>query len=232
MWTGLVATVITNLTTQSVVRAWDDDNDTYDDQTISNILQALHHPFNATKSNLIQVHMLAIVQKWWTDLTEEERDDLKKRLSKEGVRNDLNNVGGKHYGRKAKGHAVFDGSTPEVIKEKEKDLLDVAGNLATSVLGDAFRSVPKGITDLVTAPTAFNPNTFDEALKNVGGRVVDILKDVPIPVISAAPAMGKLLQDGAIQQLEEAGRAVGNVATDIDRTLSKAVDTVSSWLPW
>ena len=112
-----------------------------------------------------------------------------------------------------------------------EDTVNDAINEGARILGDAFSSADKAITDHIAVPTAFNPNTFDEASKHAGGSVVDILKDVPISVVSAAPAMGKLLEDGVIQQLEETGRAAENVVSDVDRRLTRAVEVVSSWLP-
>ena len=63
-----------------------------------------------------------------------------------GIQNDQNNSSGKHCSCKPKSHATFNGSAPEVVKEKEIDLLDAAGDLADDIRGTLIDQAGKAIT--------------------------------------------------------------------------------------
>ncbi|KAI0878546.1 heterokaryon incompatibility Het-C [Hypoxylon argillaceum] len=114
---GLVATATTNWTTQQVVRCWDDPTiDT--DKTIDSILTILHHPAFPKKKTIIQQYMFDEVKKWWERTSPDEKDRLRRQLTRESVQergHENHELTLKDLITTERGAAEFPGSRPDVI---------------------------------------------------------------------------------------------------------------------
>ncbi|KAI0116270.1 heterokaryon incompatibility Het-C [Nemania sp. FL0031] len=114
---GLVATATTNWTTQQVVRCWDDP--TIDaDKTIDSVLTILHHPAFPKKKTIIQQHMFDEVKKWWERTSTDEKDRLRRQLTRESVQergHENHELTLKDLITTQRGAAEFPGSRPDVV---------------------------------------------------------------------------------------------------------------------
>ncbi|KAI1323452.1 heterokaryon incompatibility Het-C [Xylariaceae sp. FL0255] len=119
---GLVATVTTNWATQQVVRCWDDPKINAD-KTIEGIVSILHHPAFPKKKTAVQGYMFDEVRKWWKGMSEEERTDLRRKLTRESVQergNENHELTLKDVITTHKGAAEFPGSRPAVVAPPKK----------------------------------------------------------------------------------------------------------------
>ncbi|KAJ8119326.1 hypothetical protein ONZ43_g3703 [Nemania bipapillata] len=114
---GLVATATTNWTTQQVVRCWDDPTiDAH--KTIDSILTILHHPAFPKKKTTIQQYMFDEVKKWWERTSADEKDRLRRQLTRESVQergHENHELTLKDLITTQKGAAEFPGSRPDVV---------------------------------------------------------------------------------------------------------------------
>lgn len=101
---GLIATITTNWSTQQIVRCWDDP-DSHAEDTIREILTILHHPAFPRKKTDIQDYMFKAVEAWWSELSDQEKADLRSRLAKNSV--------------KARGHEDHKLTTQDIIGKKK-----------------------------------------------------------------------------------------------------------------
>lgn len=147
---GMLATVTTNWTTQRIVHCWDDE--TVDEQqTIDEILQILHHPSFPIKKSDIQTYMAAVVEKWWSDLSDDAKETARRMLHVDSVQK--------------RGHEDHELSTKDVIgkrvgpgefpgyKPKLKCEVDARTKLAENAMATTSASlVLGGLARLSMAP--------------------------------------------------------------------------------
>ncbi|KAI0971027.1 heterokaryon incompatibility Het-C [Xylaria arbuscula] len=119
---GLVATVTTNWVTQHVVKCWDDP--TLDaNKIIDEILTILHHPAFPKKKTAIQQYMFEEVKKWWQRNSSDEKDRLRRKLTRESVQergHEDHNLDPKDLSTAYRGAAEFPGSRPDVVAPPRK----------------------------------------------------------------------------------------------------------------
>lgn len=117
---GLVATVTTNWTTQQIVKCWDD-ADLDADAAIDQVLTILHHPAFVTDKSEVQKYMYDTVEQWWKSLPESECVLLRRKLTKESVRqreHEDHHLLVQPKGRQGPGH--FPGSQVAVVQAKPR----------------------------------------------------------------------------------------------------------------
>lgn len=195
---GLIATVTTNLTTQAIVQAWD--NDASPDSVIDKVLQVLHHPFNADPGSSFQTEMLAVVKLWWDLKSPNQQSQLRALLSKAAVESNTNHV---HFDpatfNNPRGVAKFNGSAPD-IAQPEKTL---GQKLVSTVTGLVEISQPLNASQikamLDTLATPENPNPLDRTLGLLGGDFVKAFEGISQQDLKAWPNMGNILKDSALK---------------------------------
>lgn len=225
---GLVATVITNLTTQAIVRAWDDPN-LPSDTVIENIVQALHHPFNGTPASAIQLQMFAVVKRWWDSKSDEDKTKIRTLLSKQTIEKNENHIDPEEFNRSSstKGPAQFEGSSPATL-DPEKTLAEKILDMVSH--HPAFADGQKAVETLLKlAPTPDNPNPIDRALSEfvaMGGDVVQVVGNTPISQIKAAANLGNLAKDVIVSQLSQVEREVDKAVTTVVSGLGSAATDV------
>lgn len=119
---GLVATVTTNWATQQVVKCWDDP--TLDaNEAIHQILTVLHHPAFSKRKTIIQQYMFDEVKKWWQGTSADEKDRLRRQLTRESVEergHEKHDLDPTDLVTAYRGAAEFPGSRPEVVAPPRK----------------------------------------------------------------------------------------------------------------
>ncbi len=119
---GLVATVTTNWATQQVVKCWDDP--TLDaNEAIDQILTVLHHPAFPKRKTIIQQYMFDEVKKWWQGTSADEKDRLRRQLTRESVEergHEKHDLDPTDLVTAYRGAAEFPGSRPEVVAPPRK----------------------------------------------------------------------------------------------------------------
>ncbi|KAI0904192.1 heterokaryon incompatibility Het-C [Ustulina deusta] len=119
---GLVATVTTNWATQQVVKCWDDP--TLDaNEAIDQILTVLHHPAFSKRKTIIQQYMFDEVKKWWQGTSADEKDRLRRQLTRESVEergHEKHDLDPTDLVTAYRGAAEFPGSRPEVVAPPRK----------------------------------------------------------------------------------------------------------------
>ncbi|KAI1181559.1 heterokaryon incompatibility Het-C [Nemania serpens] len=152
---GLVATTTTNWTTQQVVRCWDDP--TIDaDKTIDDILTILHHPSFPKRKTVIQKHMFNEVKKWWERTSTDEKDRLRRQLTRESVQergHENHELTLKDLITTQRGAAEFPGSRPDVVAPPRRKSFPLtwAINEAAKDIKLLLGLVRKGVRDPVGA---------------------------------------------------------------------------------
>lgn len=119
---GLVAAVITNWTTQQVVKCWDDP-DIDADTCIDEILSVLHHPAFPKDKTPIQKYMSDVVTNWWNANDADEKVRLRAKLTKEAVQqrqHEDHTLTLKDFEGKHQGPSDFPGAWPEVRQPPRK----------------------------------------------------------------------------------------------------------------
>lgn len=232
-----MATAITNLTTQLVVRAWDDEK--VDAEGIINeILKSLHHPFNADPFCRIPMQMLATVEVWWNAKSDGEKNKLRRQLSKDGVQNRENLViiDPTFWATQSKGPAHFEGSAPKTEAEPELTLTEatvrVVTDMISSGLDTARRLVPGGVLDSFVLPMSpTNTNPLDTAIGQMGGNFAKqiIEASVTIQQINSAPLLGNLLKETLAQQVAEQVKSTVETVNDVVQAANKAISKVTGW---
>lgn len=229
----MVATAITNLTTQSVVQAWDNDN-VDADAIINEILKALHHPFNADPFCRVQMQMLAIVKVWWDAKPDNEKANLRRQLSKEGVQNKENHifVDPSFWASQAKGPAKFEGSAPNLAAEPDKTAGDAVVDVITDIIKNGLGIGAGGLLNIPgISPGMTNPvdmliaqvGNFSKAIEDAG---------FTIPQIASAPGIGSILKDALVDEIAASAKTAVQTVNDIGRLADAAVDEVASWFRW
>ncbi|KAI0159805.1 heterokaryon incompatibility Het-C [Xylariaceae sp. FL1272] len=148
---GLVATITTNWATQQVVKCWDDP-DINAEKTIDEILTILHHPAFPKKKTAIQGYMFNQVEKWWTEMSDEEKAGLRQQLTRESVQargHENHELTLKDLVTTHKGAAKFPGSRPEVKAPPKKISFPLAWALseASKDLSWILSTLHKGLRD-------------------------------------------------------------------------------------
>lgn len=231
----MVATVVTNLTTQAIVHAWDDST-VAPEAVIENVLQALHHPFNGTPTSAIQLQMFGVVKRWWDSKSTEHQAEIRKRTSREAIESNQNHINPENFSRfGSKGPARFEGSEPSTV-DPEKTLGEkLLGKLLQHpAIVDGQKVVE---TLLRMAPTADNPNPIDRALSEFtsqGGDVVQLLEKVPLLDVKAAVGLGNLAKEVIVSQLEEAKRPIDNAVKEVTQAVSGLMTEAAGFFkkPW
>jgi hypothetical protein len=230
----LVATAITNLTTQSVVQAWDNDN-VDADAIINEILKALHHPFNADPFCRVQMQMLAIVKVWWDAKPDNEKAKLRRQLSKEGVQNKENQiiVDPSFWASQAKGPAKFEGSAPNLAAEPNKTGGDAVVAVITDIIKNGLGIGAGGPLNIPgISPGMTNP--LDKLIAQAGSDFSKAIEDarLSIPQIASAPGIGSILKDALVDEIAASAKTAVQTVNDIGRVADAAVDEVASWFRW
>lgn len=147
---GLVAAVITNWTTQQVVRCWDDPRRDAE-ACIDEILTVLHHPAFPEKKTVIQEYMFDAVTKWWDANSADEKERVRAKLTKDAVQqrqHEDHTLTLKDFDGKHPGPAGFPGAWPEVRQPPRKaSLMQTWSNQAIADFNWGLRIVQKGWTD-------------------------------------------------------------------------------------
>jgi len=97
---GKVASQVLKWVIPQVVEAWDDEN-VDAERTIQRIIQGVfHHPatrqYGDDGASDGRQGMFAVVEEWWRNKSDRERQDLRDRLSRDGVENGRNHKEGVH----------------------------------------------------------------------------------------------------------------------------------------
>lgn len=221
MGIGLVATVVTNWTTQEIVRRWDSDSADDDEKTIASVLKVLHHPSFADGKSDIQNYMQQTVQSWWQDRSLVDQANLRRQLSKEAVRNGENNT--TNYEHTSQGPAKFPGSRPDIKQRPETGLLDMIGG----AVGDVAKNIGKGVEDLGKDIG----KGVDDAAEAIAQKAMEIDRALEDIKRNAARAAEDLATETARQiedQMKKAGQSVQEAMNMGKRTIDEVADVFES----
>ena len=213
---GLVATVITNWTTRMVVRCWDEPDQDADDM-INHILTILHHPAFMQEKNDPQKYMFLAVETWWTKHSEEQRNELREKLSKDSVKDYYDHHDHTIQASDFQGEGkecypdgfVFPGSHPKPGKAPSGSLLGKTAELIVNVsnqLNAAGQAVVDGTLEVV--------NVVGDVANDAADAVSDGFNTVGRGIEDGADAVGGAIVDGVDAvggAFAEAGNAVSNV---------------------
>jgi hypothetical protein len=220
---GLVATVITNWTTRMVVRCWDEKDQDADDM-INHILTILHHPAFAREKNDPQKYMFSAVETWWNTHSDQQRSDLRKKLSKDSAKDYYDHHDHTIQASDFRGpnklcykHGFeFPGSRPNVNPPPSQSLLGKTKELIVDVsnqLNAAGQAVVDGTVEVV--------NVVGDTANDVVDAVGDGFNTVGRGIGDGAEAVGGAVID--------AGNWVGDTATDVGNTINNAMPWNWSW---
>ncbi|KAL2122789.1 hypothetical protein VTJ04DRAFT_3244 [Mycothermus thermophilus] len=167
-----------------IMEAWDDDSIDVDALLNKIIYGVLHHPAqrNMGPDGAEEGRQLIFecVKEWWEDMSERQREDYRRRLSREGVESGENHREGEHdsghgCGGKLKMHKNFKNEAPETMEDK------VAGAAATAIFSGVKQSVSNTVQGVAQGKTAQESasqgfggffdnfkNSFKSALKEQG----------------------------------------------------------------
>jgi hypothetical protein len=224
---GLVATVITNWTTRMVVRCWDEKDQDADDM-INHILTILHHPAFAQKKNDPQEYMFLAVKTWWNAHSDQQRADLRNKLSKHSAKDyydhhdhtiQASDFCGPNKLCYKRGF-VFPGSQPDINTPPDASLLGKTQELILDVskqLDAAGQAVIDGTVEVINVVGDATNDAVD-AVGNAANDAVDALGD-------GLNTIGRGIEDGA----SAVGGAIADTATDVANTINNAMPWNWSW---
>ena len=161
---GKTAAKVVEWVVPQLMQAWDDDNIDVD-RTINRIIHGvLHHPAQrglgddgARDGREI---MFRSVEEWWQGLDRRQQDDLRRKLSREGIEEGQNNKPGVHdcghgSGKPLKMHKQFGGGG-NTLEDR----------IATKVSGAIMGGVTSGVSNLVEQGTGYRIPQLDQAAQS------------------------------------------------------------------
>ncbi|KAI0323073.1 heterokaryon incompatibility protein Het-C-domain-containing protein [Amylostereum chailletii] len=86
---GKIAQAVVKFTVNNIVQAWQEETED-PDRVLDTILEAFHHPFYSNGRSQIQRVMFETMERWLTDMSDEDRERTLDALTKESVRNGKN----------------------------------------------------------------------------------------------------------------------------------------------
>jgi len=164
---GKTASKVVEWVVPQLMQAWDDDNIDID-RTITRIINGvLHHPAQrglgddgARDGREI---MFRSVEEWWRGLDGRQQDDLRRKLSREGIEEGQNNKPGVHdcghgSGKPLKMHKQFGGGNT------------LEDRIASKVSGAIMGGVTSGVTNLVEQGTGMRIPQLEQASQSFNRR--------------------------------------------------------------
>ncbi|KAK3330124.1 heterokaryon incompatibility protein Het-C [Apodospora peruviana] len=171
---GQTASKVVSWVVPQLMAAWDDHNTDIDRLLNKIIYGVLHHPaqrdMGPDGASEGRKMMFSSVEQWWGSMDEGQKDDYRRKLSREGVENGQNHKEGVHdsghgCGKKLGMHKNFG---PETMEDK----------IASAAAGAIIGGVAGGISDVVESQTGYKLPTppkqessggFSGFLDSVGG---------------------------------------------------------------
>ncbi|KAG7292458.1 hypothetical protein NEMBOFW57_002493 [Staphylotrichum longicolle] len=145
---GRTASKVVSWVVPQIMEAWDDQNCDVDRMLNKIIYGVLHHPaqreMGPEGAQEGRSLIFASVREWWEDMDDGQRDEYRRKLSRDGVENGENHKEGQHdcghgCGGKLKMHKNFKNAAPETLEDK------IAGAAADAIIG----GVKQGLSDAV-----------------------------------------------------------------------------------
>lgn len=189
--------MVTSFATRAVVTCWDDSS-VDAENAIRNILEVLHHPFNASESSELQRNMFRCVKDWWNFKDDSMRSYLLRRLTKESIEQGTNKLLIKQpsdYFLKPLSPGISDKPAFTIIAENLVEA-QAAGELAMSK-----KELDVVVETLRADPTPEQPNPIDAALMAIGLPVETIFKNVGVQEIVALPTIGDMTRTTIVDAL-------------------------------
>jgi hypothetical protein len=179
---------VTSFATRAVVSCWDDKN-LDSDNVIRTILEALHHPFNASSSSVLQQEMLKCVKDWWTVKKEKMRDKLMNCLTKEAFMKNQNHLDIKRpndfllqkLSAGSTDKPVFQTIAENLLHAQKGGLLLMSTTELSAVLDG-----------LQADATPEQPNPFDAALASIDLPIETVFKGVDLASLMGIPTIGEI----------------------------------------
>jgi len=237
---GRVSLALINYATQKVVQAWEDPL-LEPSAVVNSILAGFHNPYYMDPRSDVQKAMYSAVTSWWQTRTEEKKQFLNRVLSKDGVRDNLNNpvVSAAEFANDVGAGWSFLEPLPETKQRPPKaiatdttKLIEQAGQL----IADTLKKIDQGVIQV--------SNTVGEG-KDLAGRALNdfsnsvnnttdaILGDNPVPVLQ--PILQPILQEAtntSNQVQEEIDRAAQRAREEYERGKREFQNAVDDWTSW
>ena len=227
---GLVATVITNWSVRMVVSCWDDHNQNADDM-INHILTILHHPAFPSERNDPQRYMFEAVENWWNAHSPSQKDQLRKKLSKESAKFyydhhshtiTASNFRGPNKRQYKQGYE-FPGSRPEIVARPSESITAKAQELIQNVsntLNDAGKAVINGTVEVI--------NVVGDTTNDVGNFVGKTVDDAGNFIGDTANDVGNFVGQTANKTVNVVGDTVNDVGNFVGQTANETVNVIGN----
>ncbi|KAL2270036.1 hypothetical protein VTJ83DRAFT_2220 [Remersonia thermophila] len=153
---GRAASRVVSWVVPQIMSAWDDEGLDIDPLLNKIIYGVLHHPAQrnmgpdgASEGRRI---IYDTVKEWWNDMPDRQRDDYRRKLSREGVENGDNHREGEHDSGHGCGHKLkmkknFRNEAPETLEDK------IAGAAATAIFSGVKQSVSNTVQSAAAGQT-------------------------------------------------------------------------------
>lgn len=156
-----------------IMEAWDDDNIDIDRLCTRIVYGVLHHPAQREQGEdgveEARKIMFRSVEQWWSDMDDRQKDEYRRKLSREGVERGENHREGVHdtgHGHGCSGklgmHKQFANSAPETMEDK------IAEQAAGAIIG----GLTGGISDFVNESTGGQVNLPTSDRPTQGGGLL------------------------------------------------------------
>lgn len=220
-----------NYATQKVVRAWEDPL-LEPNAVVKSILEGFHNPYYMDLRSDVQKAMYSALTSWWQTRTEEKKQFLNRVLTKDGVRDNLNNpvVSAAEFANDIGAGWSFleplpttKQRPPKSIAVDTRDLLQQAGQL----IADTLKKIDQGMVKVSNIVgqgedlAGHALNDFSNSVNNTTGTILrDNLPPELQPILNAGNQAGDVLDKVAEQAKEE-----------LERPYNEFKDTLNSLTP-
>lgn len=228
---GRVSLALINYATQKVVRAWEDPS-LEPNAVVKSILEGFHNPYYIDPQSDVQKAMYSAVTSWWQTRTEEKKQFLNRVLTKDGVRDNLNNpvVSAAEFANDIGAGWSFleplpttKQRPPKSIAADTSDLLQQAGQL----IADTLKKIDQGMVKVSNIVgqgedlAGHALNDFSNSVNNTTGTILrDNLPPELQPILNAGNQAGDVLDKAAEQAKKE-----------LERPYNEFKDTLNSLTP-
>lgn len=147
---GRTASKVVSWVVPQLMEAWDDDNCDVDRMLNKIIYGVLHHPaqrdMGPDGAREGRALIYDSVREWWGDMDDGQRDEYRRKLSRDGVYRGENHKEGQHdcghgCGGKLKMHKNFKNGEPETLEDR------IAGAAADAIIGGVKQSFQAAAQD-------------------------------------------------------------------------------------
>jgi hypothetical protein len=149
---GRVSLALINYATQKAVRAWEDPS-LEPNAVVKSILEGFHNPYYMDPRSDVQKAMYSAVTSWWQTRTEEKKQFLNRALTKDGVRDNLNNpvVSAVEFANDIGAGWSFLGPLPTTKQRPPKSIAADTTNLvqqAGQLIADTLKNIDQGMVQV------------------------------------------------------------------------------------